>query len=137
MDGFTCEIDSTRALQMLEQLGVEAERVALEAAIETGQAVDAEATARVRRAEGVTAANIVSREHLPEYLGGGPGKNPTSVFVYVEAKRRPDNIAIWLNFGTKHIVGDNFMFDAVRVEEANHYRRLNDGLTDLCEGLGD
>lgn len=137
MDGFTCEIDSTRALHMLEQLGADAEVVALEAARETGVAIDAEATSRVRRREGVTAQNIVSNEHLPQYLGGTPSTNPTAVFVYVEAIRRPDNIAIWLNFGTKHMVGDDFLFASVRLEEGNHLRRLTDKLQERCDGLGD
>lgn len=127
------DVDTAEVLAMLDRLGEAAEVYAKEASMETAEAIDREATARVKRREGVTARNIVHTDHLPEYLGGEPGRNPTSAFVYVEAKQRPDNIAIWLNFGTKFMAGDDFMFTAARLEQGNHLRRLADKLQEACD----
>lgn len=134
-DRLIIDADASLALRMLDMLGEKADPVCKAVSMETAAAIDREATARVRRREGVTARNIVHTDHLPEYLGGDPSTNPTAAFVYVEAKQRPNNIAIWLNFGTKYMAGDDFMFSATRLEEGPHLRRLNDALTELCEDL--
>lgn len=131
-DLFTIDADATEALRMLDELGEAAAVYAKEAAWETGAAIDAEATARVRRREGVTATNIVHTDHLPEYLGGAPSFNDTAVFVYVEAHRRPDNIALWLNFGTRFMAGDDFMFEAARLHHGSHLRLLTEKMHGAC-----
>lgn len=127
------DIDNSEALRMLDQLGDAVERYAKEAAMETAAAIDDGATARVRRRQGKTARNIVHTDHLPEYLGGAPSFNKTAAFVYVEAVERPDNLSIWLNFGTKYMSGDDFLFAAARLEEGNHLRRLSDALQRGCD----
>lgn len=132
-DLLNIDVDATDALRMLDALGEAAERYAKEAAMETAAAIDDGATARVRRRQGITAQNIVHTDHLPEYLGGSPSFNKTAAFVYVEPIRRPDNLTIWLNFGTKYMSGDDFLFAAARLEEGNHLRRLGDKLQDACD----
>lgn len=132
-DSLTIDADASEALRMLDALGDAAEVYAKEAAWETGAAIDREATARVKRRQGVTAQNIVHTDQMPDYLGGGPSFNKTAVFVYVEAKGRPDMLASWLQFGTKYMTGDDFMFSAARLEEGPHMTRLLAKLVEACD----
>lgn len=132
-DSLTIDVDSSEVLAALDALGELAAVYAKAAAMETAEAIDNNATARVRRRGGQTAANIVHSDHLPEYLGGSPSTNRTAAFVYVRAVRRPDNLPLWLEFGTRYSSAFPFLFEAARLEEGPHLRRLSEQLQRACD----
>lgn len=127
-DSLTIDVDAEELLHLLDKLGPEAEELLAAVSLDTAQRIDDGATARVARAEGKTASNIVGVDHLPEWMGGGQSSNKTAAFVYVRALDRPDNLGLWLEFGTEHMVARPFLFEAARLEEGPHLRRVEDAV---------
>lgn len=129
----TVDVETRELLQAMDRLGDLAEDYAKAAGMETATRIASEAEARVARREGVTASNIVATDELPSWLGGGKG-GPTSAYVYVKAVRRPANLPLWLETGTRYMGAQPFLFVSARLEEGPHLRRLADAMQRAIDG---
>lgn len=133
---FQVDIDTDGLLRALDEFGHLADALLLAAAMETARAIRTEAERRLRQqthGTGQTASNLVATDNLPSWLGGGKG-TAGQVFVYVRPVRRPDNLTIWLEYGTidrfgrQHVSPRPFLYPAARLEEGPHRRRILEAL---------
>lgn len=134
-DFFSLEIDASEVLRALDALGDRADEILAEVARETAEAIADEMRRRVARGTGKTADNITVSDHLPDYLGGGKGVG-NSMFVYVKAIARPDNLPLWLEFGTRKMTEQPFIFNAARTEQGPHLRRVEAALERAIREVG-
>lgn len=133
---FTIDIDAAGLLSALTRLGPAAEQHVKRAAEVTAKRVQQEVRTRVRRDTGKT-AEMITVDEAPQPLGG------YRVFVaqWVGAsfvRPRPENLPIWLEFGTKHMSAQPFLFNSARLEEGAHERRIAAAIQDAIneQGLG-
>lgn len=120
MDRLTIDVDATALVAALDRLGAVAERYVKAAAEVTAQRIAEGARGRVRRATGQTAAAITVSE-APGPLGG------YRVFVG-SMQGRAANLPQWLEFGTRKLSAQPFMFNSARLEEGAHERRIRQAI---------
>lgn len=131
----TITADATSLIKALDRLGVVAAPHVKRAAHQTALAVQATARSRVARLTGRTAAGITVEEATK---GEGYVVTP-----FNEAHRgrlkgagndeQPRNLPHWLEFGTKHMSARPYLFNAARLEEGTHARRLATALQDAID----
>lgn len=124
----TIDVDTRALMDAIDRFPALVEKHVLIAAERTAQNVAREARNRVARATGETARGIGV-----EVAKRGPG--------YVVFADRPDEPGLpgWLEFGTKKMAAQPFLFVSARLEEGPHDRRMRDAIRDAISegGLGD
>jgi hypothetical protein len=123
----TIDVDSAALIAALDGVATAIEaRLKIEAKL-TADNIDREATARVRRRTGQTAAAIVVEE---THKGDG--------YVVMVGNDR-HHIGSYLEHGTKFMTAKPFLFASARLEEAAHDRRVRAAVQDVIDakGLGD
>jgi hypothetical protein len=123
----TISIDTTSLFAAMDAVAAElAPRLKADAKI-TADNIDREATGRVRRRTGGTAAAIIVDE---THAGDG-------YVVYVEGERH--HVGFFNEFGTKFMTAKPFLFASARLEEGAHDRRVRQTIQDVIDekGLGD
>ena len=124
---FTIDPDPREVLEAFDALAGLIEEEAQREAFVTGYRIQADARSRLQRqthGEGQTAENITVSDTVPSHLGGDTLRADASVYVYVRPYRRPDNLTLWLEFGTKFMTPRPFLRNAVEGQRADHMRRM-------------
>lgn len=130
----TISVDTISLLAAIDRLGDHQAEARVKAAAKvTADRIQTEARARVRRATGATATAITVQE-APGPLGGyrvfvGPTRD-------AHGFSRPDNLPLWLEFGTRYMGAQPFLFNSARLEEGPHLRRVAEALQDAIDDVG-
>lgn len=127
-DLMTIDVDEAALLSALAEMPVSVLRHLKPAAKVTADNIAAEAGRRVKRRTGKTAAGITVEET----------HNGEGYVIWVKRPEMP-NLPLWLAFGTKFMVGDDFLFASARLEAGAHERRAREAVQDAIneQGLGD
>ena len=124
MAGLTIDVDTSALLAAFDRIpDLVAKHVTVAAKV-TADAIKSEALGRVARRTGTTASGITV-----DTARAGVG--------YVVFVDHPDNPGLpgWLEFGTKHMTAQPFLFVSARLEEGAHDRRMRDAIRDaIAEG---
>jgi hypothetical protein len=127
-DSLTIDVDPKPLLAALEAIPDAVLRHLKAAARITADRIVEEQRRRVQRRTGATAKGLTVEE---THNGDG----------WVIIPIRPDmpNLPLWLAFGTRHLVGNDFFFAAARLEEGAHDRRSRAAVQAAIDekGLGD
>jgi hypothetical protein len=133
-DKLTIDVDAQALLAAFDALGAAAESLCREAAHVTAQRVQAGAQARAQWGATGKTREAITIDEGPEPLGG--------YRVYVgptvddEGWRRPANLPLWLEFGTRKMAPHPFLFAAARVEEAPHLDRIGRAVQAAIDAQG-
>lgn len=138
-DRLIVEMDASELVAAIARLGTVAETLVRDAAFETANRIDAEATSRLNRqlgpgASGKTAAGIAVR---PDFSGKG--------FIVVSERDPFANLPIWLEKGTKRGGGTHanvarpYFYVSAFLEEGAHLRRVTEAVSAALQetGLGE
>lgn len=119
-DRLTIDVDASTLLQALDRMDDVVGAALKVVARDTAERIRDGARARLQaqtRGTGQT-ADAITIEDIP----GG-----YKVFVNTPGNR-PENLTIWLEFGTQKMTARPFMFAAARLEEGGHMRRVEAAL---------
>lgn len=134
----TIDADATEVLAALDRVGPAAQLRVDAAAKATAAAIVTGAQGRVRRATGTMAAAITSEpaEHGGHIVFVDEMTDPAGRWG---AGKRPHNLPLWHEHGTRYITEQPFIGPAAALEEGAHLRRVIDAINGAIEetGLGD
>ena len=125
-DGFTVDVDASALLDLLARVGPSIAFHARDVARDTAARITAEASARVARREGKTAAGI----HF-ELTRDGQGY----VVMAYEPDRQPP-VDKYLESGTKFMLPQPFFFASAALEEGPHLKRLETRAQEVLSDRG-
>lgn len=114
------------------------ERHTKPAAKVTADNIAREARARVRRRTGRTAAGITVEE---SHDGQGYVVLPFNeqfelAIISAGNDQQPENLPIWLEFGTRFMTARPYFFASARLEEGAHDRRMRQAIQNAIDDVG-
>lgn len=125
----TITVDASRVLRALDQCDDRIGAALHAVAKETAERIRAGAVQRLSAqtaGTGATAAAVTI-----DAIKGG-------YRVYVgPVPHRPENVPLWLEFGTKYMSARPWLFKTAQLEEGPHFRRVADAVQEALAGLGD
>jgi hypothetical protein len=122
-DEFTAAVDAELLLRSLDHFGAHVGAWLDASCLETAKAIVAEASRRIHRQTGETAAKIhYERGRYGGYVvmaydTGGKGKG---------GRTRQHHVDLYLEFGTTFMYPRPFLLESARLEEGPHMRRLEE-----------
>ncbi|MFM9876850.1 MAG: hypothetical protein ACKVOG_03235 [Rhodoglobus sp.] len=135
------DVETTGLIAALDSLGAFVFTYTKAAARVTADRIVASARARVRRRTGRTAAGITAQESYDKKGYVVLPFNDAFERALIESgnDQQPENLPIWLEFGTKKMTAKPYFFAAAKVEEQAHDRRMRAAIQDAIDakGLGD
>ncbi|HXD16399.1 MAG TPA: HK97 gp10 family phage protein [Vicinamibacterales bacterium] len=121
----TIDVDNAELYAAFDALGAELDAFLKPVALDTAQAIQREARARVRRATGATANKITIE----------PTRDGTGYVVFVNQPENP-GLAGWIEFGTVKMTARGFLFTSARLEEGGHLRRVAAAIQEALDVVG-
>ena len=139
MDGLRVEADTTALLAALDRLSADVvARHTKPACKVTAERIQAGARARVARRTGRTAAGITVDESYDKQGYVVLPFNAAFELALIGAgnDQQPENLPLWLEFGTSRMTKRPYFFAAVELERDPHDRRIRAAIQDAIDDVG-
>lgn len=124
-DQLQIDVDASALLRAFDRLGEAASRLLFEAARESAESLRTEARTRLSRQTHGTGqtAEAITVEKIPSGY---------KVFVGPMGSR-PENLPIWLEYGTRKMDPKPYLYAAAKLEEGRYLRHVGEALRDAVE----